>query len=898
MDQVSPERREGATITSSIQALSQVLEQHAWEREVWGSWGQTLRAEATSLDGDIQFGVSFTREFLRSQALERMFESVFLTSMDADDKNNLLFIMKLCLLNNRISSKKMLLLSPPPPTTTCDEGNENAHHAPASSSPSAAVGSSGGDLVEQICARLVKLGESFIHQTTSRYEEWFHQRCTCDGSGIGTQEDEDLMLFAEDVLSKAATRCREAVATALGSIKVQQHHHSDGDDTLSPAAYLTDAAAQNGAGLVPLTSQDDVQQAQMSSFEGGGGVVNNGSVALMGGTTPVSTTVDSAMNFLTASSNRHLTNNQHNGAHEFLHAVHYEPQCPDVFDSCHPALGVFGLQHHLRTDDDCNAPPTRTVHTVTENTTTATTGLTASSSCTFASLLPLVEPQSVAEHDAWAQHMSWRAVQKMKEVSREVNSYIRNQQYDEEVRYRIEEQCTSAKELIPEMTSLFDRVDAYAAILETGRTSVMTMKQNSFIDVERKIDGELMAQSKLQQRLQELEEEARQVRGMIETSANVVDVYKRELDCIEKRFAEDMARFDRRAIDVSRTRREVASQRHLAHLVLLFLTGLAQKSADQTAKHLKNQETVIVQQCQFAVDQSEDAVRRLGVVVSMLDTSRSTLKDYCASMMSSTAPTMLSAVQRSSSVPNDSLSDAGGGGGVGDSIGGGSQHTPHDPAISTTSTTGAAPPSPPQARLLSSYIDDLGRVLSDRVDKCREVARNIEGLFARLEECGFEVCVDSLSPLRRMWDAVDFAGAGLLPHNTMDMGGSMLGGGAGGGAHSNMASRAHSSLDLCDVATTTTTTASTHVLPSGTDVSSSATKRKTGLPNALRNKRLRPPKSSAGSVLGGDTSSSLLVGDSADGTFQLPARVRSITSEVERLLHPHTPSWKLYNSYQ
>jgi hypothetical protein len=868
MDHVSPERREGTTTTSS-QALALVLEQHAWEREVWGSWGQTLRAEATSLDGEIQFGVSFTREFLRSQALERMFESVFLSSMDVDDKNNLLFIMKLCLLNNRISSKKMLLAPSPPP------GDEGMDGAP-SSNPAV---SSSGDLVEQICARLVKLGESFILQSTSRYEDWFHQRCTCDGSGIGTMDDERVMVQCEEVLANAMARCREAVASALGSIKVQQHHQSqtDVDDSIGPASYLIDATASGG--LAPIVPQEEEgsfsQQAQqMSSFEG----APNTSVALMGGTTPVSTTVgDSVFTFLTASG-RCPTNN---GGLDSAHGVHYEPQCADVFDRCHAGLGVFGL--HYRQDDDLNAPPTRTAHTVTENTTT-TTGFTGSSTCTFASLLPLIEPQSVAEHDAWAQHMSWRAVQKLKEVSREISSYIRNQQYDEEVRYRIEEQCTSAKELLPELTALFEEVGAYAATLESDKTSAITKKEESAMYIERKIEDAMQAQTKLQRRLEELEEEARQVRAMIGKSSDAVQEHHKELDILDARFLKEMSNFDRRALDISKARHEVAAQRHLSHLVMLFLTGLAQKSADQTAKHLKNQETVIVQQCQFAVDQSEDAVRRLGVVVSMLDASRSALKDYCAN--TTAAALSCSAVTQSASIPNDSLSDVVGGT-VGDSVGGGSQGTPRDAAVSTTSTTGAAPPSPPQNRHMSLLVDEVGRTLADRVDKCRDVARNIEGLFARLEECGFDVCADSLAPLRRMWDAVDFAATALLPQNTADMGGSMIGGGVGV-AQSGMASRVHSSMELSDVNTANSMSAG---VPVSNDLSGTATKRKCGIPKALRQRVLRTSKTTAGGTL--DSS-----GDAMDGASQLPARLRNITAEVERLLHPNTRSWKLYQSYQ
>lgn len=852
-EHVSPERQEAAT--NGIAALAQVLEHHAWERKVWGSWGQSLRAEATSLIDGKQSGVSFTREFLRSQALERMFESVFMEPMESEDRNNLLFIMKLCLLNNRIpsSDKKSSATAAPTSAVPASGGESN--------SPTT---SSNGDLVEQICARLVKLGETFLRQTTARYEEWFHQRCTVDGSGIGTSADEVLMSSCEEALCAAVTKSQKAVATALGAIKVLQHDQLDMFD--DQPLYSVDAiGATTSGGLVPLVSQDDssfAREGNMSSFDG------NGSMLQAGGTTPMSTT-DQALTFLSTSGR--------NGEIHGVGGVHYEPQCNDVFDG-RAALGVFGQQspqHQIHDGGD-------TLNTDNTTTVTTTTNYTGTSSCgMFASPLPWLEPHCVAEHDAWAKHMCWRAVQKTREVSREINRYIQNQQYDEEVRYRIEEQFTAAKELLPELAALFQRVDAYTKCMDQERENVRATHEAQTADITNQISGELKAQDKLQKRLRDLEEEARQVRELISKSESAVIAHNNSIDDLQRNFMEHMCVFDRRLKDIVRAGTEVAAQKHISTLVVLFLTGLTQKSADQTAKHLKSQETVIEQQWHFAVEQSEDAVRRLGVVVSMLDASRSVLKDYytvsaAAGVAAAAAPS--DATLADARAPGDLLIP---------------QET-HDVTMSSTSTATSGAPPPQQSpsslhRHIASLVDDLGKTLFDRVERARDVSRHIEVLSAKLDECGFQAyaddLADSLASLRKMCDAVDFAAVGLVPSQlTAELGSTTN---APPQPTSGMASRVHSSAELLDAAG-----GSTVLLPttSSSDVPAtpgSATKRKCGIPIAMR-KRVRPPKPSA-------PGADLTAASAFDG-LDLPARVKSISTEVERLLHPMllstTGGWK------
>lgn len=807
-DQVSPERLETTATSGSAEALALVLEHHASERKVWSSWGQTLRAEATSLDGDIQSGVSFTREFLRSKALEKMFESVFTSTLDAEDKNNLLFIMKICLLNNRISSSS--------PTQRKSNGEK-----PAVSSHS--------DFVEQTCARLVKLGEAFIRTANARIDEWYSIRCTCDGSGDGTEEDENVMTMIEESLSNVIVQCREAVAVALGSIKVQ---------LAAVDPYYNSTSAVAGILGSDTAGPHEAYQHQ-SSFAADGGVT---AVGAAGGVL-----ADSSTNYVLSSSMRPM-------CQPTLH----EPTCKDCFD-IRDLTGVFGGA--CSSHDDGVEPPKSTL-TTTENTTTTMTG--SSSGCMFSSPLPALEPLHIAEHDAWALHTYWRAVGKTREVSRELNSYIQSHGYDEEVRFRIEEQSTVTNELSPHLRMLFRQVDEYASKMEDGRSSIREKRDSAAAEVDSRIEEELVTQVKLRTRLDELEEEARQIRSYMDRSATSVAAHRHELVEIERRFAEDIRVLDRRTQDICRARHEVASHMHLTQLVSLFLNGLARKSAEQTAKHLKNQETVIVQQCQFAVDQSEDAIRRLGVVVAMLETSRSTLKEFCMSA--------------SSSAPARSPS-------TGDAEGlDGSQ--PSDTAIPLA----GAPQSPPQVlRQYAAMVDDVTRTLSERVEYCRDVSRHIEDLFLRLDECGFETCSAALSPIRAMCDAVDFTAVALQSHVPGDSavnGNSVL----FGRSPSGMASRVHSSLELFETGTTSSVCTTMNALSSDPAVGGSAMKRKSGVPSALRKRAHRTPKAASGDAqlaAAGDTGASNSGGS-------IPDRVKTITTEVERLLQINAPTWRLH----
>lgn len=660
--------------------LARVLEDHAAERHEWANWGQTLRSEATSLEGD-HVGTPFTDSFLQSNALQRIFESVCRERMTIDDKHNLLFIMKNCMLNSTRKRRR--------------------HHSHGSPSSQRVLDSSAvaeearmSDFVEQLCARLVKLGELFTrvaaHQST-----WLAEAVASLSDADETREGIRRVEDIDASLTSLRQRTIEAVCAALCAIKLRNtapsHTFSSSSENLLYAAVGEQSAVAQGLDASATTTAG--MSRHMSSCSG------------VSVPPPLSSLLTQA--FQSSS----------------------EPRCSDVFlqPGASVAYGVFATPT-AAVDSSATSEFLLTLPSALSGDPPRTTTTSSSAASTFASPLPAILPLKLAEHDSWAQFACFRAARKVNDAARELFNYLQQREYDEEVRFELDEHRNNIVRITDELHTVLHSTEVYQMELSGYRDSLLETLRRTVEQYEAKIREESESQELLKKRLMRLEEEARKVRVEMEVSKQRMQQKRKELTSAVEQIGSKTKSMEIRMAAAATTKSEVESQCKVVSAAKLFVDGLRQRSSEQTTLHLKLQEEIIQQQSTFSLQQVDEAVRRVGVVVAMLDTGRSHIKDAVI--------------------------------------------TAHNGA---TDATGLDNQGATTARLLSvsasirSMYDDLASAINARVECCKDVFARLEALFSELRAKGFDMPEQPLGGMRSLVDAIEWAAA-PVPQSTISQG--------------------------------------------------------------------------------------------------------------------------------